>query len=72
LVFKQQFKIIYKKKTKKQIKKMATKKEPKYTPGMSGRDFFENQVDASDVFEIPFNMKLPTDLDRIKAMCELC
>jgi hypothetical protein len=47
-------------------------KEPYYRPDMSGRDFFENQVDASDVFEIPFNMKLPTDLDRIKAMCELC
>ena len=51
---------------------MASKREPKYTPCMSGRDFFENQVDASDVFEEPFNMKLPTDVERLKAMCELC
>ena len=51
---------------------MASKNEPKYTPGMSGQQFFENQVDASDVFEEPFNMKLPSDLERLKAMCELC
>ena len=51
---------------------MATKKEPKYTPGMTGKQFFENQVDASDVFETPFYKKLPTDIERLKAMCQLC
>lgn len=49
-----------------------TAPEPKYAPGMTGQQFFENQVDASDVFEEPFNMRMPSDPERIKAMCELC
>lgn len=51
---------------------MASKKEPKYTPGMSGQHFFENQVDASDVFEEPLVIRLPSDIEKLKAMCELC
>ena len=51
---------------------MATQKEPYYKENMTGREFFEAQVDAAEVFEEPLNIAHPTDIEKLKAMCELC
>ena len=39
---------------------------------MTGKEFFEMQVDSSNVFEEPFEIKRLTDLEQIKMLCELC
>ena len=46
--------------------------EPYYRDQMTGKEFFEMQVDASNAFEEPFIIKRPTDPERLKALCEMC
>lgn len=42
-----------------------------FREGMTSQEFFEKQVDKSNVFEEPFLIQMP-DLEQIKAMCALC
>ena len=46
--------------------------EPYFKENMTGQEFFQNQIDASSAFETPLEIKLPSDLEKIKALCELC
>ena len=52
---------------------MASNNEkPLFKPNMTGKEFFKNQVDKSMVFEEPFIIKRPDDVENLKVLCELC
>lgn len=40
--------------------------EPYFREEMTGKEFFEMQVDASNAFEEPFIIKRPTNMDKLK------
>ena len=39
---------------------------------MTGKEFFEIQVDRSTVFKEPLEIKRPQHIENLKALCELC
>ena len=46
--------------------------EPYFKENMTGQEFFQNQIDEADAFEKGFEVRLPSDIEKIKQMCELC
>ena len=53
--------------------KEKTEATPAYfKPEMSAKEYFQHQIDASYAFNEPFMMQRPTDLEDLKALCEMC
>lgn len=43
-----------------------------YRPNMTGKEFFEIQVDKSTFLREEFEIKRPSNIENLKALCELC